>query len=481
MRHPPKPSRGGGPQGGQGSERHGILSRMNDLHAFAQQQRERILNELFALLKIPSISTDPTHDPDCRRAANWVADHLKALGCPRVELLASESHPVVWAEGPNLPGKPTVLVYGHYDVQPADPLELWDSPPFEPTVRDGNLYARGATDDKGQVFAVIKAFEAVSGGGRPPVNLRFLIEGQEESGSKVLFDLLEREPERVEADAVLVSDTGYFAPGWPALEVGLRGLCAAEITVRVLKGDLHSGLYGGAAPNAHEALVQLLARLKTPDGKIHIPGLYDAVRRPSAAERAGWKKLPFNQRAFQRDEVGAKALTGLRQYSTLERIWALPTFEIHGIVGGFTGEGTKTVIPAVATAKVTLRLVPNQETKAVARQLTAAVKKLAPKWADVSVKIMHGADPVLVDTSTTPFKLIDQAFREVERRGVVPTRSGGSIPVVPALGKRGAPVVLAGIGLPDDRLHAPNEKIGVEQVFKGIRVFGRFFQLMGGA
>jgi acetylornithine deacetylase/succinyl-diaminopimelate desuccinylase-like protein len=453
---------------------------MSDLHAFAQQQRERILNELFALLTIPSISTDPAHAPDCRRAANWVADHLKALGCSRVDLLASDTHPVVWAEGPQVPGKPTVLVYGHYDVQPADPLELWDTPPFEPTIRDGNLFARGATDDKGQTFAVIKAFEAVMRGGHPPVNLRFLIEGQEESGSKVLFDLLDREPERVAVDAVLVSDTGYFAPGWPAVEVGLRGICAAEIAVRVLKGDLHSGLYGGAAPNAHEVLVHLLGRLKTPDGTIHIPGLYQAVRRPSAAERAGWKKLPFTERAFMRHEVGAKALTGLKGHSALERIWGLPTFEIHGIVGGFTGEGSKTVIPAVATAKVSLRLVPNQRTRVVARQLAAAVKRFAPKWAQVSVKPLHGADPVLVDTSAPPFQLIDQAFREVEGRGVVPTRSGGSIPIVPALAKRGAPVILAGIGLPDDRLHAPNEKIGVEQVFKGIRVFGRFFELMGG-
>jgi acetylornithine deacetylase/succinyl-diaminopimelate desuccinylase-like protein len=452
---------------------------MSDLQGFVQRNRERLLHELVMLLKIPSVSTDPTRAPDCRRAASWVADHLRGLGCTRVELLASDSHPVVWAEGPAAPGKPTVLVYGHYDVQPADPLDLWDSPPFQPAVRDGDLYARGATDDKGQVFAILKAFEAVAKNGVVPVNLRFLIEGQEESGSKVLFGLLDREPERVEAAAVLVSDMPYFAPGWPAVEAGLRGSCAAEITVRTLKGDLHSGLYGGAAPNAHETLVQLLARLKTPDGKIHLPGLYQAVRRPSAAERAGWKKLPFNQARFQREEVGSRALTGLKAYSVLERIWALPTFEIHGITGGFTGEGTKTVIPAVATAKVTLRLVPNQKAATVGRRLVAAVKKLAPRWADVSVKIMHGADPVLVDISAPPFKLIDQAFREVEGRGVVPTRSGGSIPIVPALAKRGAPVVLAGIGLPDDRLHAPNEKIGVEQFYKGIRVFGRFLELMG--
>lgn len=438
-----------------------------------------MLDELKSLLRIPSVSTTPAHNADCRRAAEWVRDHLKALGCATAELLDSETHPVVWAESAAVPGRPTVLVYGHYDVQPPDPLNEWESAPFEPVERNGNLYARGATDDKGQVFSIIKAFEAVSRSGRPPVNVRFLIEGQEESGSRVLFDLLKREPDRVRADAVLVSDMPYYAPGWPSVETGLRGLCYAEITVRTLKSDLHSGLYGGVAPNAHETLVHLLARLKSPDGRINIPGLYSAVARPSKAERESWKKLPFNARKYLQEEVGAKTLTGLKGYSALERTWALPTFEIHGITGGFTAEGAKTVIPAVATAKVSLRLVPNQLTKTVARQLTAAARRYAPKYADVSVRILHGADPVVVDTSAPPFALIDQAFKEVEGRGIVLTRSGGSIPVVPALAKKGAPVVLAGIGLPDDRLHAPNEKIGLDQVWKGIRVFGRFLELMG--
>ncbi|OGU04407.1 MAG: hypothetical protein A2W29_02305, partial [Gemmatimonadetes bacterium RBG_16_66_8] len=402
------------------------------------------------------------------------------LGCSGIAYLGSGTHPVVWAEGPPVPGAPTVLVYGHYDVQPPDPMDEWTSPPFEPTVRGDSLFARGATDDKGQVFSIVKAFEAVSAGGRPPVNFRFLIEGQEESGSVVLFDLLKREPERVEADAVVVSDMPYYAPGWPSVETGLRGLCYAEITVRTARTDLHSGLYGGVAPNAHETLVHLLSRLKTPDGKIHVPGLYAALKNPGKSVRAGWRKLPFNERAYLKHEVGAKALTGLKGYTPLERTWMLPTFEIHGIIGGFTGEGAKTVIPAVATAKVSLRLVPNQKTKTVARQLAAAAKKLAPKYATVSVKFLHGADPVLVDTKAPPFALIEQAFREVEGRGVVLTRSGGSIPIVPALGSKGAPVILAGIGLPDDRLHAPNEKIGVDQFLKGVRVFGRFFELMGG-
>src|SRR5437016_6770864 len=229
---------------------------------------DRLLRELNDFLRIPSISTSPSHDADCRAAAEWVAAELRRLGCDDVQFLASETHPVVWGAGPDVPGAPTLLVYGHYDVQPPDPLNEWTSPPFEPTVRNGDLFARGATDDKGQVFAAIKAFESVNRGGKPPVNVRFLLEGQEESGSTILFDFLNREPQRTVADAVLVSDTAYYAPKWPSIETGLRGLCYAEISVRTSKTDLHSGLYGGAAPNAHEALVLLLARLKTPDGKI---------------------------------------------------------------------------------------------------------------------------------------------------------------------------------------------------------------------
>ena len=452
---------------------------MSGLESFVTANRDRMLEELRALLRIPSISTDPAHDADCRRAAEWVGDHLRQLGCPTVEYLASATHPVVWAEGPPAPGRPTVLVYGHYDVQPPDPLDEWTSPPFEPTVRNGDIFARGATDDKGQTFAIIKAFEAVLAQGKPPVNVRFLIEGQEESGSQILFDLLAKEPQRVAADAVLVADTPYYLPGWPAVETGLRGLCYAEINVRTSRTDLHSGLYGGAAPNAHETLVQILAALKGTNGRIKIPGLYELVERPSKEIRDAWGKLPFNERRFMRDEVGAKALTGLTKYSVFERLWALPTFEIHGIKGGFTGEGAKTVIPAEATAKVSLRLVPKQTEKKVQRLLAKAVKAAAPKHADVTVKFIHGADPVVVDVVSRPIELLSQAFKEVEGRGVVPVRSGGSIPIVPELGKAGAPVILSGIGLPDDRLHAPNEKINLEQVWKGARVFGRFFQLMG--
>ncbi len=439
---------------------------------------DRLLRELKDFLRIPSVSTNPLHNADCRAAAEWVAGELRRLGCHEVQFLASGTHPVVWGVGPEVPGAPTLLVYGHYDVQPPDPLDEWTTPPFEPTVRDGKLFARGAADDKGQVFCLLKAIEA---NGRPRVNLRFLIEGEEEYGSRVLFDLLRREPERTRADVVLVADMAYIAPRWPAVYTTLRGLCYAEITVRTAKSDLHSGEFGGAAPNAHEELARLLGRLKTPDGKIHIPGLYASVKRPSQLELATWKRLPFKEGEFLKHRVQAKALTGLKAYSVLERLWALPTFEIHGIMGGFTGEGAKTVIPAEATAKVSLRLVPNQRLKVVERQLAAAIRRLAPKHVHASVTFLHGADPATVKVTHPAFKVLDQAFREVVGRGTVPARAGGSIPVVPALGRGGAPVILTGIGLPDDRLHAPNEKLDVKQLWDGIRVFGRFYELLGAA
>src|SRR5438552_912052 len=439
---------------------------------------DRLLAELSAFLRIPSVSTLPAHHADCRRAAEWVAEELRGLGASDIQFLGSDTHPVVWAQGPLVPGAPTLLIYGHYDVQPPDPLNEWTSPPFAPAVRDGRIYARGAADDKGQVFCLLKA---IAESARPPVNLRFLIEGEEEFGSTVLFDVLAREPHRLRADAMLVADMAYIAPGWPAVYTALRGICYAEITVRTAKSDLHSGEYGGAAPNAHEELCRLLTRLKTPDGKIHVPGLYAAVRPPSRAERATWRKLPFRDADFLKRRVRARALTGLKGYSVLERLWALPTFEIHGITGGFTGTGAKTVIPAEATAKVSLRLVPDQQLKAVQRQLAAAVKKLASRYVDARVEFLHGSDPAQIKLDHPIFALLDQAFKETVGRGTVPARAGGSIPVVPALAKGGAPILLTGIGLPDDRLHAPDEKLEVKQLWDGIKVFRRFYELLGTA
>src|SRR5438445_770210 len=423
---------------------------------------DRLLRELNDFLRIPSISTSPTHDADCRAAAEWVAAELRRLGCDDVQFLASETHPVVWGVGPDVPGAPTLLVYGHYDVQPPDPLDEWTTPPFEPTVRGGKLFARGAADDKGQIFCLLKAIETNGTRTRPRINFRFLIEGEEEYGSRVLFELLRHEPERTRADAVLIADMAYIAPHWPAVYTTLRGLCYAEITVRTAQSDLHSGEFGGAAPNAHEELARLLGRLKTPDGKIHVPGLYAAVRRPSKRELATWKRLPFKESELLKHRVQAKALTGLKSYSVLERLWALPTFEIHGITGGFTGAGAKTVIPAEATAKVSLRLVPDQKLTVVERQLAAAVKRLAPKYVQTSVRFLHGADAAAVRLDDPVFRLLDQAFKETVGRGTVPARAGGSIPVLPALAKGGAPILLTGIGLPDDRLHAPDEKLDVK-------------------
>ncbi len=444
---------------------------------FVAREQSRLLRELTEFLSIPSISALPDHAADCRRAAEWLMADLQRLGCPVVTLIEGTGHPVVWAEGPPVPGAPTLLIYGHYDVQPVDPLDEWRTPPFEPTVRDGKLFARGTADDKGQVFCLLRAYEAIrDAGGRPPLNVHFLFEGEEECGGHMIDDLLKREPERTTADAVLVCDMSYFAPGIPAVYTALRGLCYAEITVRTLQRDLHSGTYGGVAPNALETLTRLLGDLKDASGRINIPKLYKAVIPPTKADRRAWAGLPFRKKSYMKDEVTAKALTGLKKYSVFERTWALPTFEIHGIRGGFVGEGAKTVIPAAATAKVSLRLVPGLGYASVAKWLKRAVSAAAPKYADVEVKILHGGDPVEVDVNHPAFTVLDEAFREIVGKPAVRVRAGGSIPVIPRLGTKGAPVLLTGIGLPDDGLHSPNEKLDLQQLWEGITIFGRFME-----
>jgi acetylornithine deacetylase/succinyl-diaminopimelate desuccinylase-like protein len=452
---------------------------------FAEREQPRMLRELNEFLSIPSISALPQHAADCRRAAEWLRRHLESLGCPTVNIVEGPGHPVVWAESPVVPDAPTLLIYGHYDVQPPDPLDEWTSEPFQPTVRDGKLYARGSSDDKGQVFCLLKAYEAVLDSRKqPPLNVHFIFEGEEESGGKVIFELLRKEPERTRADAALVCDMSYYAPGWPGVYTALRGLCYAEISVRTLERDLHSGTYGGVAPNAIETLVRILGDLKSRNGEIRIPGLYEAVKPPDHDELDTWNKLPFDREEFLRDEVTGKKLTGLENRSVFERVWALPTFEIHGIKGGFTGEGAKTVIPAQATAKVSLRLVPGQSFEQVGEALQRAVAAVAPDWADVIVSLLHGGDPVQVDVDAPAFAVLDQAFEEVVGRRAVRVRAGGSIPIVPELGLAGAPVILTGIGLPDDGLHSPNEKLDLAQLWSGIEIFGRFFELLaekGGA
>jgi acetylornithine deacetylase/succinyl-diaminopimelate desuccinylase-like protein len=445
---------------------------------FVEREQPRFLRELNALLAIPSISTLPANAADCRRAASWLVEHLARLRC-NATLLEGEGHPIVWAESPPVPGAPTLLIYGHYDVQPVDPVSEWISPPFEPTVRDGRVFARGAADDKGQVFCLIKAYEAACDGGAPPLNVRFLIEGEEECGGHFIGKLLHDQPERARADAVLVCDMAYYARGWPAVYTALRGICYAEIEVRTTKRDLHSGTYGGVAPNAVETLCRLLMDLKGRDGVIAMPDLYDRVDPPNEAELAGWESLPFDETSFTHDEVTSRALVGIEDKSVFERTWALPTFEIHGIRGGFVGDGAKTVIPAQATAKVSMRLVPAQSYEFAREQLREACRRLAPDYADVEVRFIHGADPVQVDVTARAFQSLDQAFREVVGRATVAIRAGGSIPVVTDLARGGGPVLLTGIGLPDDGLHSPNEKLDLQQLWDGIKVFARFFELLG--
>ncbi len=449
-------------------------------HDFVRREQPRLLAELTEFLSIPSISALPAHAADCRRAAQWLVDELFRLGCPTVQLIEGEGHPVVWGASPHVADAPTLLIYGHYDVQPVDPLDEWHSPPFTASIRDGSVFARGAIDDKGQVYCLLKAYEATRDqAGNPPINIRFLFEGEEESGGQVIFDLLAAEPERVAVDAVLVADMSYYAPGWPAVYTALRGMCYAELQVRTLQRDLHSGTYGGVAPNAIETLIRMLTDLKSRGGKIRVPKLYKRVETPSRSERKGWESLPFDEGAFLEHEVTGKALTGLDEYTVFERTWALPTFEIHGIKGGFVGEGAKTVIPAMATAKISMRLVPGLSLDFVKTQLERAVAKVAPTYADWELRFLHGGDPVQVEVSHPVFGVLDRAFEEVVGRPTVAVRAGGSIPIVPELGRGGAPVLLTGIGLPDDGLHSPNEKLDLQQLWDGIQVFGRFFELMG--
>src|SRR5713226_1501213 len=327
-------------------------------NTFVEQNQNRFLEELRDFLRIPSISTLPEHKPDVEKAAQFVADSLTRAGIENVELIPTAGNPLVYGDWLHAPGKPTVLCYGHYDVQPPDPLELWKTPPFEPSVRDGNLYARGSADDKGQMYMHIKAVEALKAvNGTLPINLKFLVEGEEEVGGAAIAKYVAENPAKLKADVALVSDTALYAEGLPTLCIGLRGLVYMEVEATGPARDLHSGLYGGAAPNPVFGLVELLAKCKDANGVIQVPGMYDDVAPPAAAEKESWRRLPFNEADFLKNEVGSTGLTGEPGYSVLERVWARPTFEVHGIAGGFTGAGAKTVIPSLAGAQVSFRLV----------------------------------------------------------------------------------------------------------------------------
>ena len=442
---------------------------MNPVIDFINTHRDRYVDELKTLLAIPSISALPEHQGDVRKCAEWVADQMRRIGLENVRLIETAGNPVVYGDWLHAEGAPTILFYGHYDVQPVDPVELWQSPPFEATIRDGEIYARGASDDKGQVFMHFKAIEAhMKAQGRLPVNIKLMIEGEEEVGSAHLDAFIHEQKAALAADVVVVSDTEMFARGVPSLCYALRGLAYLQIDVRGTTTDLHSGTYGGAVANPAFVLAQILAQMKDRGGRVKVPGFYDDVRPLSDAERAEYKKLPYNEKQY-RKSIGAPKLFGESGYTTLERTTGRPTFEVNGLLSGFTGEGTKTVLPAVAMAKVSMRLVPDQDPAKIARLFEAYVKKIAPKTVEVKVTNMHGGKPWMASLDNPYVQAAGRAIEKGFGQTPVFTREGGSIPVVATFQEvLGLPSVLFGVGLPDDRIHAPNEKLDLDNFHKGI-------------
>jgi acetylornithine deacetylase/succinyl-diaminopimelate desuccinylase-like protein len=442
---------------------------MNSVIDFINTNRDRYVEELKAYLAIPSISALPQHAPDVKRAAEWSADEMRRIGMQNVRLIDTPGFPVVYGDWLGAEGAPTILFYGHYDVQPVDPVELWESPPFEATVRDGEIYARGSADDKGQVFMHLKAIEAhLKQNGKLPVNIRIILEGEEEVGSANLDNFIKAHKDELQADVVVISDSPMFDRGIPSICYGLRGLVYFQIDLRGTKSDLHSGSFGGAVANPAFVLAGILAQMKDRGGRIKIPGFYDDVVELRAEEREQWKRLPFNEKRYAK-ELGAPRLFGESGYTTLERVWARPTFEVNGILSGFTGEGAKTVIPAVAMAKVSMRLVPNQDPDKIAQQFEDYVKKVAPKTVDVKVTRMHGGKPWMTDFDN---KFVQAAGRAIQKgfgKEPVFNREGGSIPVVATFSEiLGLPSVLFGIGLPDENAHAPNEKLDLGNFHGGV-------------
>ncbi len=450
--------------------------------SYYRENHERYLDELKEFLAIPSVSTDPERVKDVRNAAEWVGVNLSLAGFSHIQIYDSPGHhALVYAHWLDAPGKPTLLIYGHYDVQPVEPLDEWISPPFEPTVRNGNIYARGAVDDKGQTLLLIKALEGFfRTTGKLPINVKLLIEGEEEVGGEHIEQFVAANPERLAADAALICDTEMFAPDLPTICTGLRGIIYGELTVEGARTDLHSGVYGGAAPNAVEAAAQIIAALKDRDGRILIPGIYDKVRAPSADERAAWHSLPFDEAEYLEKEIGASSLTGEPGIPVLERVWARPTLEVHGIRGGFTGDGAKTVIPARAVAKISLRLVPDMDPAEVTRQVQAAVVAATPRGVKARFETIHGGPPSVVDTSSPFIAAAARALTETFGRQTVYMRSGGSIPIVGLFERHlKIPSVLMGFGLPDDNLHAPNEKFHLANLYRGIEAVARYLEVLG--
>ena len=449
----------------------------NAADAYLRTHEEEHLGRLFDLLRIQSIKTDPTMAGEVHRCAEHVADLLRDIGLNRVTLFPTRGHPVVYAEWMGAGDAPTALLYGHYDVQPAEPLELWDTPPFEPTIRDGNIYARGSADDKGQIFLQLMAIEAhLKTSGRLPTNVKIIIEGEEEVGSPNLDKFIQDHRDLLKADIGLISDTSMYAPGVPSLDYGLRGLAVLQVEITSAAGDLHSGLFGGAIANPIQVLAQLISDLKDREGRVTIPGFYDDVVPISDDERRALAALPFDETKYL-GEIGALASFGEPGYTTLERIWARPTFEINGIWGGFSGEGSKTVLPNFAAAKISCRLVPNQDPDKITKLLSSHLAAIAPASVKIEVIPLLGGKPALTPLDHPALEAAATAIERGFGKRPVFTRSGGSIPVVATLqSELGIPTILMGFCLPDCNAHAPNERMNLANFYAGSRTAAAFWE-----
>lgn len=449
---------------------------MSKVIEYIQQNNERYINELKEFLRIQSVSTLSEHKDDMQSCANFVAAKLKDAGLTKAEVFQTEGHPIVYGEWLGAKGKPTVLIYGHYDVQPVDPIDLWETPPFEPTIKDGKVYARGATDDKGQVFTHIKSVEAFFKSGEAlPVNVKFLIEGEEEIGSPNLVPFVTKHKEMLKCDSVVISDTSLYSEGVPTITYGLRGLCFMEVEVTGPKRDLHSGSYGGAVANPVNVLAKMISKLVDKKGKIRIKNFYDDVLQLTKEERKNIKKLRFSDKKFA-TELGVKELAGESGFSTLERIWARPTLDCNGIWGGFTGKGAKTIIPSKASAKISMRLVPNQTPKKIAKLFETHFRSIAPKSVSVKVTELHGGDSVLTPLDSKATLAASRAMEKAFGKKIVYMREGGSIPIVAAFQKiLKAPSVLMGFGLNSENLHSPNEHFSLKHFALGIKSSSLFF------
>src|SRR5487761_247986 len=450
-----------------------------NLSEFIEGNRDKHLAELCEFLRIPSVSAKSEHKPDIERAARWGADHLRAAGPQKIEIVPTNLHPLVYAESLQAPGKPTVLFYGHYDVQPAEPLDLWTSPAFDPTVRGGNLYGRGTADDKGQVHIHIKALEALhKSEGKLPLNVKVIIEGEEEVGSVNLWDFVTKNKDRLTAEALIVSDTAMLARGVPSITYGLRGLNYYQIEITGPSQDLHSGVFGGAVPNPITVLAELIAKLHDKNFHITVPGFYDDVAALSAKERKALNSLPWKESEF-RKTVGARGLCGEKGFSNVERLWCRPTLEINGIWGGYTGEGSKTVIASQAFAKISTRLVPNQNPAKIAKQVERYIRSLLPKTVRCKFEVLSTSKPWVAPYTHPIFQKAIHSLEEGFGKKAVFIREGGSIPFVTQMHDTfQVPCVLLGFGLPDENAHAPDEHISLENYFGGIKSVASFYSAL---